>query len=85
MRDEIALDWVIVATFPDRLEADLALGLLQSAGLTARLGGSIDAAGLVVRVGPLSEASLLVLAEEAAVARELLAARPEAGPDQASP
>lgn len=65
---------VVVYTAAGQIEASLIKGLLEAAGIPAMI--SQEGAGVAygLTVGPLGEARILVREEDAAEARELLAA-----------
>lgn len=65
---------VVVYTAAGQIEANLIKGLLEAAGIPAMI--SQEGAGVAygLTVGPLGKAQILVREEDAAEARELLAA-----------
>jgi len=72
-------DFVVVESYRWRYEAEMARGLLEDAGLSALVsaddaGGALAGLGSVLGSFPVR---LLVPAEEAALAREILAPRGE--------
>ena len=62
-----------VARFYDRLEAEIAAGLLRAAGVPCLLSGEAAASALPVNLGRLGRVEILVRAEDAARAERLLA------------
>lgn len=62
-----------VARFYDRLEAEIAAGLLRAAGVPCLLSGEAAAVALPVTVGRLGRIEILVRTEDLARARRLLA------------
>jgi len=62
-----------VARFYDRLEAEIAAGLLRAAGVPCLLSGEAAASALPVNLGRLGRVEILVRAEDATRAERLLA------------
>jgi hypothetical protein len=65
------VDFVIVATFQDRLEAELARGALEAAGIAATI-HSDDAGGMRPALTFSNGARVIVRAEDATAARQVL-------------
>jgi hypothetical protein len=74
-------DAVVLETFPSRLEAELAAGLLESEGIEALILAD-DAGGTYPMLQFIRGVRLLVDREDEALAREILEAKWEGEPDQ---
>ena len=71
-------DLVVVRTFSDRIEADLAQSALEAAGIESMIRGD-DAGGLQPGLWVGTGVDLLVREEDAGTAREILDVEPTAG------
>ena len=72
MTDEVL---VVVRSFPDRVEAELAHGVLEAAGIESMVRND-DAGGMQPAMAFSNGADLLVRAEDAGEAEELLSRTP---------
>jgi hypothetical protein len=71
-------DAVVLETFPNRIAAEMAAGLLESEGVEALVMAD-DAGGTYPMLQFIRGVKLMVAAEDEARAREILAAMEEAG------
>ncbi len=71
-------DAVVLETFPNRIAAEMAAGLLESEGIEALVMAD-DAGGTYPMLQFIRGVKLMVAAEDEARAREILAAMEEAG------
>ncbi|MFZ5449609.1 MAG: DUF2007 domain-containing protein [Thermodesulfobacteriota bacterium] len=71
-------DAVVLETFPNRIEAEMAAGLLESEGIEAVIMAD-DAGGAYPMLQFIRGVKLLVTAEDEARAKEILAAMEEGG------
>ena len=71
-------DAVVLETFPTRIAAEMAAGLLESEGIEARVMAD-DAGGTYPMLQFIRGVKLMVAAEDETRAREILAAMAEAG------
>ena len=69
---------VVVRTFGDRIEADLAHSALEAAGIASMVSGD-DAGGVQPGLWTGEGVALLVREEDATIAREILDVEPKAG------
>jgi hypothetical protein len=77
-------DAVVLETFPNRIEAEMAAGLLESEGIEARIMAD-DAGGAYPMLQFIRGVKLMVAPEDEARAKEILAAMEQAGDEVSEP
>jgi hypothetical protein len=77
-------DAVVLETFPNRIEAEMAAGLLEAEGIEARIMAD-DAGGAYPMLQFIRGVKLMVAPEDKARAQEILAAMEQAGDEESEP
>jgi predicted Fe-Mo cluster-binding NifX family protein len=77
-------DAVVLETFPNRIEAEMAAGLLESEGIEAMVMAD-DAGGAYPMLQFIRGVKLMVAPEDKARAQEILAAMAQAGDEVSEP